>query len=94
MDTWHYDIQYKVKVKTGEYKFGDNDDKLGEVELLIRVPMLEKEDAENMAKIIISQLINPKYIGELKAQSTNHKPWTLHPTPKTNTLDFFKKEVV
>ena len=43
MDTWHYDIQYKVKVKTGEYKFGDNDDKLGEVELLIRVPMLEKK---------------------------------------------------
>ena len=29
MDSWHHDMHYKVKVKTGEYKFGDNDDKLG-----------------------------------------------------------------
>ena len=28
-DTWHHDMHYKVKLKTGEYKFGDNDDKLG-----------------------------------------------------------------
>ena len=48
MDSWHHDMHYKVKVKTGEYKFGDNDDKLGEVELIIKVPMLEKEDAENV----------------------------------------------
>jgi hypothetical protein len=50
MDSWHHDMHYKVKVKTGEYKFGDNDDKLGEVELVIKVPMMEKDNAENMAK--------------------------------------------
>ena len=94
VDTWHHDMHYKVKVKTGEYKFGDNDDKLGEVELIIRVPMMEKDNAENMARIILGQLINPKFMGELKAQSTEKKPWTLHPEPQTKTLDFFKKEVV
>ncbi len=94
MDTWHHDMHYKAKVKTGEYKFGDNDDKLGEVELIIRVPMMKKESAENMAKIILGQLINPKLIGELEMQSAHKKPWTLHPEPETKTLDFFKKEVV
>ena len=94
VDTWHHDMHYKVKVKTGEYKFGDNDDKLGEVELVIRVPMMEKDNAENMARIILGQLINPKFIGELNAQSTekNYGLYTLN--HKLKTLDFFKKEVV
>ena len=93
-ESWHHDMHYKVKVKTGEYKFGDNHDKLGEVELSIKVPMLDKENAENIAKIILGQLLNPKHIGELKAQSTEHRPWSITPTPRTKTLDFFKKEVV
>ena len=37
MRSWHHTIHYKTKVKTGEYKFGDNEDKLGEVELVIKV---------------------------------------------------------
>ena len=34
MRAWHHTIHYKTKVKTGEYSFGDNEPKLGEVELI------------------------------------------------------------
>ena len=49
METWHHDMHYKVKVKTGEYKFGDNDDKLGEVQLVIKVSVIFfKDDAHTL----------------------------------------------
>tara|TARA_B100000424_G_scaffold26224_1_gene18289 strand:- start:223 stop:510 length:288 start_codon:yes stop_codon:yes gene_type:complete len=94
MRSWHHTIHYKTKVKTGEYSHGDNQPKLGEVELVLKIPMMEKESAENIAKVIMGQLLNPKHIGDIKIQSTEMKPWTLNPEVESDVLDFFEKKVV
>ena len=56
--------------------------------------MMEKESAENVAKVIMGQLLNPEHIDNIKIQSTEIKSWTLNPEVESDVLDFFEKKVV
>tara|TARA_R100001224_G_scaffold110310_1_gene88792 strand:- start:63 stop:332 length:270 start_codon:yes stop_codon:yes gene_type:complete len=85
---------YKAKIKTGEYNFDEDQDKIGEVEIQVKVPSESKSTAENISEITMGQLLNPKYIGDMKMQSAEQKDWSLYPQSEAMTLDIFEKKVV
>jgi|TARA_R100001443_G_scaffold110573_1_gene122642 hypothetical protein len=99
----HYDCQYNATFVGNKLKFEsdyDSDKQIGEIEISIKIPTTDKADydlkesAENKARIIMSELINPKWISEIRLKSTVHKEWGILRKKDESTLDLLSLEVV
>jgi len=98
----HYDCQYNATFIGNKLKFDsdyDSDKQIGEIEINIKIPTADtgydlKGSAEHKARIIINELINPKWIGEIMLKSTVHKEWGILRKKDENTLDILSLEVV
>ena len=44
--------------------------------------------------MIMTEIMNPRYIDQLRMQSTEIKGWTLYPEVDSDVLDTFEKKVV
>ena len=94
---WHHTIHYKTKIKTGNYSFTDDEERskqVGELEIIVKVPQKSKATAENISNMIMTEIMNPRYIDQLRMQSTEIKSWTLYPEVDSDVIDTFEKKVV